>query len=171
MNPSDIRTVINAQKQSPRAKISTILLSKQVRLWGNSMLPYLDPARIDLLFISTCDRYKVGDIVVYADDNGLIGVSVHRIIQINRQTGQFFTKGDNVLLADAPITRSCIIGKIEKCRSKKDLKVYPIHRSRLIAFLSRTENKLSPRWREKTAEKTHRLFIPLIRLFTCYKRP
>lgn len=66
----------------------------------------------DLVFLHQIDDYKVGDIVVYQLENELI---IHRIVDIDDETGEIITQGDANNVADAPISKKNIKGKMIAC--------------------------------------------------------
>ena len=63
----------------------------------------------DLIFVSSRDRYGVGDIIVFS--NGGTPV-VHRIISVDEERGMAVTKGDANNVADEPIPLGRIKGKL-----------------------------------------------------------
>lgn len=60
----------------------------------------------DLVFIKESNEYKIGDVIVFQDDNSL---TMHRIISISRD--EIITKGDANNIADSPIKHEDIKGK------------------------------------------------------------
>jgi signal peptidase I len=75
---------------------------------GSSMLPYLKDG--DVIAVSKCDNFEIGDVVVYKAENEYI---VHRIIDIVKAGTHIFyiTKGDNCTAADRIIPASAVVGK------------------------------------------------------------
>ncbi len=73
---------------------------------SGSMQPNLNVG--DYIIVKEKNEYHEGDIVVYiADDNSMV---THRIVEKNNH--DFITKGDNNNIADKPITKSQIKGKV-----------------------------------------------------------
>lgn len=61
----------------------------------------------DVIFAKEEEQYAVGDIVVYQDGDMVI---VHRVVAVNEETIQ--TKGDANNIADAPIAKDKVKGKV-----------------------------------------------------------
>lgn len=87
--------------------LPTILRAKgqaELSVVGVSMQPTLRQG--DIVTIRSCDRYEVGDIVVYRyKDEGLL---IHRLLRVD---GRGFCKGDNAFrLEDIPL--DAVLGKV-----------------------------------------------------------
>lgn len=67
----------------------------------------------DFIIVKESDKYSVGDIITYKEDNSYI---THRIIKINGDT--LVTKGDANNSEDKIISKSEVIGKVVKIISK-----------------------------------------------------
>lgn len=77
------------------------------KLYGNSMNPTFKSGDI-LMAEKICeDCYKEGDITVFESDGMVIA---HRIITINGDN--VLTKGDALSLADPPIKKKNLLGKV-----------------------------------------------------------
>lgn len=63
----------------------------------------------DFIIVKESDKYSVGDIITYKEDNSYI---THRIIKINGDT--LVTKGDSNNSEDKIISKSEVIGKVVK---------------------------------------------------------
>lgn len=63
----------------------------------------------DFIIVKESDKYSVGDIITYKEDNSYI---THRIIKINGDT--LITKGDANNSEDKTISKSEVIGKVVK---------------------------------------------------------
>jgi len=63
----------------------------------------------DFIIVKESDKYSVGDIITYKEDNSYI---THRIIKINGDT--LITKGDANNSEDKIISKSEVIGKVVK---------------------------------------------------------
>ena len=63
----------------------------------------------DFIIVEESDKYSVGDIITYKEDNSYI---THRIIKINGDT--LITKGDANNSEDKIISKSEVIGKVVK---------------------------------------------------------
>ncbi len=87
-----------------------------LRIAGNSMLPFLLHQR-DVVYVTQPDRpLKVGDIVFYQRQNGQF--IMHRICRI-RNDG-YYTVGDAQQLIEGPLDREQIFGLVTKvCRKGK----------------------------------------------------
>lgn len=62
----------------------------------------------DFIMISDKERYKVGDIVTYVDEEDML--VTHRIIEMDQNT--FIAKGDNNNISDERVSTNRILGKV-----------------------------------------------------------
>ena len=87
-----------------------------LRIAGNSMLPFLLHQR-DVVYVTQPDRpLKVGDIVFYQRQNGQF--IMHRICRIRND--DYYTVGDDQQLIEGPLDREQIFGLVTKvCRKGK----------------------------------------------------
>ena len=87
-----------------------------LRIAGNSMLPFLLHQR-DVVYVTQPDRpLKVGDIVFYQRQNGQF--IMHRICRIRND--DYYTVGDAQQLIEGPLDREQIFGLVTKvCRKGK----------------------------------------------------
>lgn len=86
----------------------------QVRVSGNSMLPFLAHQR-DFIFFKKPDRpLKRGDIVAYQRENGQF--IVHRIYKVRREG--IYTVGDAQSQIEGPLPESCFFGLITRVQRK-----------------------------------------------------
>lgn len=94
-----------------RRLISTHLL----RVKGNSMEPAIK--QDDLVLVETdFDDIDIGDVVLFSNGNGA-SRTLHRVIEVVDER-IFILKGDNAELADRPVRREKIDGKL-LCRLLK----------------------------------------------------
>lgn len=160
------RDIINQRKESCTVA-NRIITSKQIRLVGNSMEPLLDASEILTLFVVDCCDYRVGDIVVFKNENSIVGISVHRIIRISGNT--ITTKGDNNIRSDKKIVANTVIGKIEKALTKS-LKIIRVKSSRFIAIASRIESNMSKILPRRLAVINHRLIVKAYSVLFCGRK-
>lgn len=72
---------------------------------GTSMMPTLNPG--EKVFVEPCRELKAGDIVAFALGEGLF---VHRVLRVD--SGRVICRGDNRQVADPPVRREDILGKV-----------------------------------------------------------
>jgi signal peptidase I len=137
-------------------RFDRILLSKQVVLQGYSMLPHFWPGRVGILFFAPRPCYAVGDIVVFRDAMHE-SIVVHRIIHATDEC--LVTKGDNNFFADPPVRPTDILGKVEKCKMKKQQTILQVQSSMKMAGISAKEEKLSQKWGKLVAKLLHSYFF------------
>ncbi|MBQ8175049.1 MAG: S26 family signal peptidase [Clostridia bacterium] len=152
-----MREIVRQNKNSD-AMLTQIRATKQICLAGESMLPSLDPQSIQTLFISEPEQYRVGDVVVFAYDRSIVGVSVHRIVRVDTDT--VITKGDNNFRCDDDISKRALIGKVEKALLQ-NFRVVAVASSKRIARLSLWEDRLSRRLGRGMQARLHALLVKM----------
>ena len=88
---------------------------------GYSMFPTLRAGDVGTVTKCSVDDIRIGDIVVFREDNKLIA---HRLVKIKQNNGNtlYITKGDKNSYYDQPFTKDQFAGKLENIqRGKKTL--------------------------------------------------
>ena len=67
----------------------------------------------DIIIVKLDDSYEVGDIITYKSNNSLI---THRITKVEKDT--VITKGDANNMADNPVDKKMVVGKVVKVLPK-----------------------------------------------------
>lgn len=92
-----------------KEQVPTFLGYANVVVVGNSMYPTLKIG--DMIIVKHQNSYKVGDIITFIDDAGI--VVTHRVIEIS-EDGKYYTEGDYVGNSRDPwlLDNSDIVGKV-----------------------------------------------------------
>ena len=111
----------------------------------------------DIIIIKPSSKFKVGDIVIYEEENSKISIA-HRIIKINEDT--IITKGDANNTEDKPVLKSKVksiyVGKISYIGKFLKILKDPIIISTLITltgFLLITKDEKGVIYSEKQKKK------------------
>lgn len=94
--------------------------SIEIEAQGSSMFPVIKNGD-KIIVCAEIDSIKENDIIVFFDSNssGNISLVAHRVIRI--VDDKFvITKGDNNRVADRPIRKKCVIGKVISIISEDD---------------------------------------------------
>lgn len=79
----------------------------KLKMTGYSMFPFLKPGHYGIVVKVTPDKLKIGDIVVFSQNDHFIA---HRLIGISED--RFICKGDAMKFSDVPVLPHQILGKL-----------------------------------------------------------
>ena len=109
-------------------------LSVEIRVSGSSMSPFIRPGDLVVLEPPGAQTLGVGDVLAFLRAPGRL--AIHRVV--GWSGGALVLRGDGARMADGPIERSAIVGRVRQVRrSESPVKLGLGPERRLIAFLSR----------------------------------
>ena len=85
---------------------------ESIGITGDEFRQFTNPnglSRGDLLFVMGPDNPRVGDILIYRKSGSDFTI-VHRLIETNNDF--YITKGDNNNVADPPVAKNYVVGKV-----------------------------------------------------------
>ena len=92
-------------------------VKKQIFPKGGSMSPLISGGKDEVILRLTNERPKVGDIILFKDQNGKN--VLHRVIKISQGGEYLQTMGDSCISADAPIRAEDVLGIAEEIKKKR----------------------------------------------------
>jgi signal peptidase I len=143
------------------------IVSNQSQAWltmhSGSMYPLMPTGSQILVKAVECSSIRVGDIVLYVDQNQLIA---HRVFKLNLTQNQCLQGGDNVL-AMSVISLDNIIGVVEKIKvNGKEINLTSRTGRLLTRFMIISRSgvmALRQRW-PKMGYLLHRLLLRVVRV-------
>ncbi len=143
------------------------IVSNQRQAWltmySGSMYPLMPTGSQILVKAVECSPIRVGDIVLYVDQNQFIA---HRVFKVNSTQNQCLQGGDNAL-ATSIISLDNIIGVVEKIKvNSKEIDLNSrtgrlLTRFMIVSLLGIIA--LKPRW-PKIGYLLHRLLLRVVRI-------